>query len=305
MDTIVTNAIAKGADYLKLYGRPVEKSLRAFFFEQGSAEAVIDAFAAYQNEDGGFGHAYEPDLRCPDSSALCTTDALAAIWGVGIGSDHPMIRKAVGYLIDTYDREAHGWLMVPPAADDYPRAPWWQFSPDSTTTKHNPRPQILGIFWRARDYVPMGLIKELSAMVLKDFIADLSGLGDHDLLNYLRLYHTPDLPQEIKQPLTQHLPGLIQKLVATDESAWAGYSLRPYGVIDSFEDEFYPLVAESLPESLRYLVNEQDEDGSWPLTWDWGKDGHSDWAIAEKDCRSLVTLGGILTLHRMGAVVSP
>jgi hypothetical protein len=304
MDTIVTNAIVRGADYLKQHGRQVEKSLYAFFFDQGSAEAVIDALSAYQNEDGGFGHAYEPDLRCPDSSALCTTDALAAIWGVGISVEHPMIRSAVGYLIDTYDSQAQSWLMVPPAADSYPRAPWWQFSPDATTTKHNPRPQILGIFWRARDYMPTGLIEELAAVVLKDFMADLPGLEMHDLFNYLRLYHTPDLPQAIKEPLAQHLPDVIQRLVANDPTAWAGYNLRPYAVIESLEDEFYPLVATSLPESLLYLINEQEADGSWPLTWDWGKDGHSDWAIAEKDCRSLVALGAILTLQRLGAVVS-
>jgi hypothetical protein len=304
MDTIVENVIANGADYLKQHGRPVEKSLCAFFFEQGSAEAVIDAFADYQNEDGGIGYALEPDLRCPDSSALCTTDALAAVWGVGISVDHLMIRNAVQYLIDTYDRQAQSWIMVPPAADDYPRAPWWQFSPDATTTKHNPRPQILGIFWRAREYVPSELIEELSAAVLKDFMADLPGLVMHDLLNYLRLYHTPDLPQNIKKPLEQHLPGLIQKLVATDPTTWVGYNLRPYAVIENLEDEFYPLVAASLPASLHYLIGEQDTDGSWPLTWDWGKDGHSDWAIAEKDWRSLVALGAILTLHRLGAVVS-
>ena len=36
----------------------------------GAAESVIAALRPYQNEDGGFGHALEPDLRGPVSLSL-------------------------------------------------------------------------------------------------------------------------------------------------------------------------------------------------------------------------------------------
>ena len=36
-------------------------------FEDGPAAPVRDAVAAYRNDDGGFGHALEPDCRAPGS----------------------------------------------------------------------------------------------------------------------------------------------------------------------------------------------------------------------------------------------
>jgi hypothetical protein len=304
MDTFVTNAIAKGADYLKQHGRPVEKSLRAFFFEQGSAEAVIDAMAAYQNEDGGFGHAFEPDMRCPASSTLATTEALAWIWQIGIQPDHVMVRKAVQYLIRTYQPDAKSWLFIPKESQAYPHAPWWQFNPDAASTKHNPRPQILGIFLRAINQVPSALLTELQEDVVAAFLNHVPDMQMHDLFNYLRLYRTPDLPAAVHEPLAQHLPAIVRSVVSMKEEAWSGYALRPYGVLEGLDDEFFPMVADALPASLVYLVNEQVKDGSWPLTWNWGDTYPDVWPIAEKEWKSIVTLDNIRFLQSLGAVVS-
>lgn len=304
MDAIVTDAIAKGAAYLKQHGRQVEKSLPAYFFEQGRAEAVIGALAAYQNEDGGFGHAFEPDMRCPESSTLATTEALAWSWQINIQPDHPMVRKAVQYLVQTCRPEEKSWLFIPQESQESPHAPWWQFNADAATTKHNPRPQILGILWRARDYVPAGLVEELSAVVLKDFMADLPGLGMHDLFNYLRLYRTPDLPMAVQEPLAENLPAIVRAVVSMEEEAWSGYAMRPYGLLENLDDEFLPLVAAALPASLLYLVKEQEEDGSWPLTWNWGDTYPEIWPVAQKEWKSVVTLDNIRFLQSLGAVVS-
>jgi hypothetical protein len=304
MDTIVTNAIAKGMDYLKQHGRQVEQSLYAYFFEGGFAEAVIDALAAYQNEDGGFGHAFEPDMRCPASSTLATTEAVAWLWQIGIQPDHEMVRKAVQYLIQTYQLEEKSWLFIPQESQEYAHAPWWQFSPEATATKHNPRPQILGIFLRARDQVPSALLAELQEDVVAAFLQHVPEMKMHDLFNYLRLYRTPDLPMVVQEPLVQHLPAIVRSVVSMEEEAWSGYVLRPYGVLENLDDEFLSIVADALPVSLVYLVNEQYEDGSWPLTWNWGDTYPDVWPVAEKEWKSIVTLDNIRFLQSLGAVVS-
>ena len=304
MDTIVTNAIVRGADYLKQHGRQVEQSLYAYFFEKGSAEAVIEAFAAYQNEDGGFGHAFEPDMRCPASSALATTEVLAWIWQINIQPDHPMVKQAVQYLVQIYQPDAKSWLFIPKESQAYPHAPWWQFNPDANTTKHNPRPQILGIFLRAKDQVPSALLAELQEDVVAAFLNHVPDMQMHDVFNYLRLYRTPGLPEEVREPLVQNLPTIIRSVVSVEEEAWSGYALRPYGVLEDLQDEFLPIVAAALPASLLYLVKEQEEDGSWPLTWNWGDTYPEIWPIAEKEWRSVVTLDNMRYLQSLGAVVS-
>ena len=45
-------------------------------FEDGPAAPVRDAVAAYRNDDGGFGHALEPDCRAPGSQPAAAEMAL-------------------------------------------------------------------------------------------------------------------------------------------------------------------------------------------------------------------------------------
>lgn len=56
--------------------RPLEQALYRYHFESGTKEDVLKQFETFQNSDGGFGHALEPDLRAPESSALATSVAL-------------------------------------------------------------------------------------------------------------------------------------------------------------------------------------------------------------------------------------
>lgn len=41
--------------------RPLDLARWRFHFEGGGAAPVLEALSAYQNEDGGFGHALEAD----------------------------------------------------------------------------------------------------------------------------------------------------------------------------------------------------------------------------------------------------
>lgn len=66
--------------------RNLERSLFRYEFENGSFTDVLIELSRYQNEDGGFGHGLEPDLRCKESSALATTRALEIL---RLRPDHP------------------------------------------------------------------------------------------------------------------------------------------------------------------------------------------------------------------------
>ena len=58
-------------------------------FRGGGPQPVRDAVAAYRNPDGGFGHALEPDGRCPGSQPLAIAFALSVLdeadaWDTGL-----------------------------------------------------------------------------------------------------------------------------------------------------------------------------------------------------------------------------
>lgn len=56
--------------------RPLDLARWKYHFEDGDLPAVLEALAAYQNEDGGFGHALEPDAWNPHSSPIQTATAV-------------------------------------------------------------------------------------------------------------------------------------------------------------------------------------------------------------------------------------
>ena len=58
----------KARSFIFEHGRILDQRLFEFHFEGRSNEAVLLALKIYQNEDGGFGKALEPDLRSPLST---------------------------------------------------------------------------------------------------------------------------------------------------------------------------------------------------------------------------------------------
>ena len=83
--------------------RLVDRHRYAMLFAGGPAEPVATALAPYQNADGGFGHALEPDLRCPGSQPAATLYALEMLHEAGL-TDTDMARRARG--VDRLGRRA-------------------------------------------------------------------------------------------------------------------------------------------------------------------------------------------------------
>ncbi|MGH6916055.1 MAG: hypothetical protein ACREH3_20375, partial [Geminicoccales bacterium] len=122
----MTRAIALDAAerFLWLNARLIDRLRYLYLFKTGAAERVLQTLRAYQNADGGFGHALEPDLRGPVSQPLSLDVALGILDEVGAGGD-PMVHRACDYLL-TIATEDGGVPFVLPSALEFPRAPWCQ-----------------------------------------------------------------------------------------------------------------------------------------------------------------------------------
>ena len=95
MKRLNSEAFDRARQFLKTQARPLDRAMFEYLFETASAERVIAELARFQNEDGGFGRALEPDLRTPSSSALATEIGLRRLKELGCSTDHPMVRNAV------------------------------------------------------------------------------------------------------------------------------------------------------------------------------------------------------------------
>ncbi|MEO3875051.1 hypothetical protein ABGB18_40210 [Nonomuraea sp. B12E4] len=122
------DVLDRAATYLDLHGRLIDRLRFEALFGHGSRERVLDVLRCYQNADGGFGNALEPDLRGAGSQpepvevAFWILDELDAF-------DSPMVTAACDYLAGVTAKDG-GVPFVLPSVRGTPHAPWWETDDD-------------------------------------------------------------------------------------------------------------------------------------------------------------------------------
>ena len=114
--------LARAEEFIWSNARLLERRLFAHQFKGASAEPVRATLRTYQNEDGGFGNALEPDKRCPDSQPIDQELALHVLDDVGI--DAAIVGRMCDFLTTISTAEG-GVPFVLPTVRSAPRAPWW------------------------------------------------------------------------------------------------------------------------------------------------------------------------------------
>ena len=111
--------------------RPLDLARWRYLFEGGDREQVLTALAAYQNGDGGFGHALEADCWNPESAPVQTWAATPILREAGLDhAEHPIVQGILRYLASGAAFDGHIWLGTLPSNDDHPHAPWWNDDPE-------------------------------------------------------------------------------------------------------------------------------------------------------------------------------
>jgi len=113
----------KASQFIWENGRLPERKLFEYYIRGGSKKGGLDAIEAYQNEDGGFGHALEPDLRTPESQPLYVEFALRTLYEAKI-QDAELAHKVCDYVSRVADLSA-GIATITASSSNYPRAWHW------------------------------------------------------------------------------------------------------------------------------------------------------------------------------------
>ncbi|MEA2532091.1 MAG: hypothetical protein QOG89_3735 [Thermomicrobiales bacterium] len=120
--------IERALQFLGNTGRPVEAAWARQLADDGSRQDVIDALAAYENEDGGFGRNLEVDIKAPDSQPFAARLAMHVLVSIAAPSDEPMVRRLEGWL--EREQGEDGCWRFPPGVFAHGLAPWfagWTF----------------------------------------------------------------------------------------------------------------------------------------------------------------------------------
>lgn len=135
--------LAAARHFIHANARLIDRHRLAATLDGAPVEPVLAALRAYRNSDGGFGHALEPDVRCPGSQTAATLQALDVLLDVEAAGDD-MVAEAAAWIASTAGPDG-GVPTVLPAADGYPRAPWMEPSPASGFLTY----ALAGRLWQA------------------------------------------------------------------------------------------------------------------------------------------------------------
>lgn len=115
--------------YIESSARVLERHRLAVLLDSGPVEPVRTALAAYRNPDGGFGHALEPDVRCPGSQPSAALSALEILAELDMPGD-PMVSGLADWIAGIADPDG-GVPTVLPSATGHPHAPWMTPNPEA------------------------------------------------------------------------------------------------------------------------------------------------------------------------------
>ncbi|XEC94198.1 prenyltransferase/squalene oxidase repeat-containing protein [Paenibacillus tarimensis] len=276
--------------------RLIDRKRYEYHFEGGSQKAVIEALRGYQNPDGGFGNALEPDIRCPHSQPVPTEMALQMMEDVD--AFDPLILEGIARYLRKVTLEDGGIPFVLKSVNHYPHAPWWTTESDRHPSI-NPTGTIIGLLYKQK--VLPEIVQDESFLRNVRYIWDClereEPSGFHDGVQWIAfLQHTPD--RERANAYWQKFDKWLSSPAAIERDPYAtGYVHKVLDwapACDSYARKF--ISDEELHNHLQALARQQQEDGGWLISFP---------AVSpagEQEWRGYVTVERLKTLKSYGVL---
>jgi hypothetical protein len=275
------------AEFMAGHARVLDRRVFQRLFQGGTPEPVRDAVAAYRNDDGGFGHALEPDLRAAASQPAAVEMALRIMDAAGAW-DERLVRDAIDWLTSIAPSEGGATFVLPTLAQG-PHAPWW------VPAEGNPvsliqTGQIAGVLY-ARGFTHRW--RDGATEVMWRGIDQLTEPNAYEMFGVLAfLQHVPDRSRA--ENALQRIGRLLRALVTVDPNAEGethsplDFAPLPDSIARSLFDEA------TINAHLDHLAGAQREDGGWTFNWPaWSPAAEADW-------RGFLTVDALRVLRANG-----
>lgn len=256
-------------------GRPLEAARYAMHFQGEGPERFLELLRLYQNADGGFGHALEPDGWNPHSTPYCTLNALNLLSEAGVDNyAHPLYQGALAYLASGDSFEDGLWLFSVPSSNDSPHAPWWGYDISLNQTENLGLSSALAAFVLSACPADTPLYQTALAIARRAYERLMSGAtpGVMGIDGFMALRpHWQALSiAENPNAVDGVLRALVNASIVRDPALWEQYVPRPSAAIHSPDSPFYAENRADLEKELDYLIATLPrEDDVWPINWCW------------------------------------
>ncbi|MDE7359564.1 MAG: hypothetical protein K2N39_09110 [Lachnospiraceae bacterium] len=297
--------------------RPLDLARWKYHFENGSAQEVLAALSAYQNEDGGFGHGLEEDNMNPNSIPMQAWRATVVLRAVkGLHKTEPIVVKLLDYLEHTSEFDGEKWSNVTASNNDWPHASWWTYpnAPWYQDTererfcgRYNPTASLAGFILR---YAGVDCDFGQKALgIAKEAVEALFQTGDpqdmHVLSCFIQLWEdigAAGLSDRFEmERLTAFLQESVAKTITQDTSVWeTDYICKPSQFFRDRESVFYEENREAALYECEFIRKTQMPDGGYAVTWNW--DAYPEaWAVSKNWWRAEITVNNMIYLDNMDA----
>ena len=307
MKRLTSEAFDLARRFLKTQARPLDRALFEYRFEDAPAGQVLDELSRFQNPDGGFGRALEPDLRTPSSSALATAIGLRLLTELGCDDDHPVVGSVIHWLLNAFDPLTDVWRVAPYDVNDHPHAPWWHDRAGSLARTFDdfqviPRAELVGLLHHFPSLVPPRWLREITEKTVTSIetIEPLGSGGGDDLVYALHLAESEDLPPAHRDRLLARLRRVVPEVVSRDPGQWRSYCITPLKVSPAPGSPVSDLILDAVQLHLDYQIDQQAADGAWDPVWDWGGAYPEAWEKARREWRGHLTLETLTSLRAYG-----
>jgi hypothetical protein len=280
--------------FLLSQARLLERRLFATVFLGQPGAHVVDALRGYQNADGGFGHALEPDKRCPASLPIDVEIAFQSMALAG-ARDVTMITAACDFLATTAASADAGGAIPPafPVIEHFPRAAhWteWTYAPGL-----NPTAGLTGLLYQLDIDHPW---RAQGTEYCWQQLAAAGPPGDAHSLSEVLIFleHVPDRDRADQQARALAAGFADVSMLHLDPDA-QGYGLTPLQLAPEAGSRWRTLFTDAqIDGHLDRLLKSQQDDGGWPVSWE----PPSQASLLE--WRGMVTLQALRTLTSYGRI---
>lgn len=288
----------KARGFVYRNARPLELARWRFHFENGSADDVVTALSAFQNEDGGLGHALEEDNFNPNSLPMGVWKAAEILDEIGFSDkSHPIIKGMLRYLESgsCFDTAHKQWLNTVPSNNDYPCAIWWAYNGESEF-RYNPTAALAGFILKfaEKDSVIYQKALIIAKQAVEWFDANVPFNEMHVTNCFVRLYECLCITGADVCCMDSFKGKLITQVnnsICRDTSKWGKeYVSLPADFICSKDSIFIGGNEELLKEQCRLVKQMQLPDGSFPVAWIWCND-YAEYHIAANWWKSEFCIG--------------
>jgi hypothetical protein len=274
------------AVFVAANARVIDRRRFERLFGRGSARPVRDAVAAYRNDDGGFGHALEPDCRAPGSQSLAVEMALR-IMDEADAWDEELVRSACDWLAAVAPAEG-GVAFVEPTLAGWPHAPWWvaeEGHPASVIAT-----ALIASTLHARGFSHPWL--DRATELTWTLIDTLAEPGPYDMRAVFSfLQHVPDRDRA-RVVFGRVGPLILDRKLVTLDPETPGEVHFPLDFAPEPDSLGRALFDEAtIKANLDHLAQAQREDGGWMFNWlAWSP-------AAERDWRGFLTVDALRLLR--------